>query len=865
MIPRKVLLIGWDAADWKVIHPLLDGGQMPNLASIIEQGVMADCTTLEPVLSPMLWTSIGTGKRADAHGILGFTEIDPQTGNVRPVSSTSRRTKALWNILMQNGWRTHTVNWWASHPAEPLRGVSISNALIPSFAEPGQPWPLFEGTVSPPEFAETVAGLRVHLSELDDELLRLFVPRAAEVDQERDPRLALVARLQAETYSVHAAATWALHTQPWDFAAIFYPGIDHFSHGFMDYHPPRQEWMPERDFELFSDVVASAYRMHDLMLGTLLHLAGPDTAVVIVSDHGFHSDHLRRRYTPDTPSGPAGRHRRIGIFAMKGPGIVEDERIYGVSLLDIAPTILAWCGLPAGFDMPGRVLAEAFSAPPLLERIESWDNVPGDCGMHPGGETSSPADACRLLQRFVDLGYIEAPTGDERRNAEITAREQNWNLVRVYTSTRNFDRALPLLEQLHADVPERQEWGLTLADCQGKVGLLDEALATVQEVIAGHADTTSARWVLGITRFARGEYEEALEDLHAAQEANSREPGLHINIGGTYLRMRRWTEAQRAYERALEIDPHAAVALEGLAMALLRQKDYRAAAEKALDAVGLQHELPLAHFSLGIALLHLGHRDRAIQAFETCLTLPPPVRAAHGWLARIYSRMPGEEGKAREHMRLARDLIHALPRAQLRQERIREEARLRARERARRPAPQKPVQTEAPLEFTIVSGLPRSGKSAMLDMLAGAGVPVLRDWEPIRRLREHPEVFRKAAGKALAVPAALLEWLPGNHHYRLIFMDRPLDEILSSLRLDESLDVDTKEKKARFVRHRFAVLDRMSHRRTCSILLVDYPELLKEPEGWARQIAAFLGLPEDAASQMAARVRPELRHHSIAG
>ena len=74
---RKVLLVGWDAADWKVMTPLMEQGRMPNLAGLIERGVMGNLATLQPVLSPMLWTSIATGKRPFKHGILGFTEPTP--------------------------------------------------------------------------------------------------------------------------------------------------------------------------------------------------------------------------------------------------------------------------------------------------------------------------------------------------------------------------------------------------------------------------------------------------------------------------------------------------------------------------------------------------------------------------------------------------------------------------------------------------------------------------------------------------------------------------------------------------------------------------------------------------------------------
>ena len=72
---KKLLLIGWDAADWKVINPLLDRGQMPHLARLVAEGASGNLATIEPPLSPMLWTSIATGKRPGKHGIHGFVDV----------------------------------------------------------------------------------------------------------------------------------------------------------------------------------------------------------------------------------------------------------------------------------------------------------------------------------------------------------------------------------------------------------------------------------------------------------------------------------------------------------------------------------------------------------------------------------------------------------------------------------------------------------------------------------------------------------------------------------------------------------------------------------------------------------------------
>ena len=72
----KVLLVDRDSADWKIIHPLVDRGEMPMRRRLIEGGVCGNLRTLDP----MFWTSIATGERAYDHGVLGFTEVEPLSG-----------------------------------------------------------------------------------------------------------------------------------------------------------------------------------------------------------------------------------------------------------------------------------------------------------------------------------------------------------------------------------------------------------------------------------------------------------------------------------------------------------------------------------------------------------------------------------------------------------------------------------------------------------------------------------------------------------------------------------------------------------------------------------------------------------------
>ncbi len=218
MMRRKVLLTGWDAADWKVVGPLLAAGKMPNVQRLVESGARGQIATLHPPLSPMLWTSIATGKRPFKHGVLGFAEPTPDGRGVQPVTNLSRKTKALWNILQQNGLRSVVTGWWPSHPAEPINGVMVSDHYARAFAPLDQSWPLAAGTVHPPQLAETLAGLRVHPDSLSPEMVEPFIPLAQEIDQEEDKRLSGFLRTLAECMSIHAAALWLLEHQPWDFS-----------------------------------------------------------------------------------------------------------------------------------------------------------------------------------------------------------------------------------------------------------------------------------------------------------------------------------------------------------------------------------------------------------------------------------------------------------------------------------------------------------------------------------------------------------------------------------------------------------------------------------------------------------------------
>ncbi|MCP4199102.1 MAG: hypothetical protein GY762_18310, partial [Proteobacteria bacterium] len=209
-----------------------------------------------------------------------------------------------------------------------------------------------------------MASLRIHPHELTVAHIQPFVPEAYKIDQRKDKRLQNIAKVTADCSTIHSATTYLMENTEWDFTAVYFDAIDHYCHGFMKYHPPHRPHISKQDFELYKDVVKSGCRYHDMMLGRLLQLAGEDTTIILISDHGFHPDHNRPTTIPKEPAGPAIEHSPYGIVVMNGPGIKKDKLLFGASLLDVTPTLLTLFGLPVAEDMDGKVLVHAFENEP---------------------------------------------------------------------------------------------------------------------------------------------------------------------------------------------------------------------------------------------------------------------------------------------------------------------------------------------------------------------------------------------------------------------------------------------------------------------------------------------------------------------
>ncbi len=653
----RLLLIGWDAADWQVIHPLLDAGLMPNLQRLIEGGTMGNLASLAPMLSPMLWTSIATGKRAYGHGVRGFAETLPDRSGIRPVGTRTRTCKALWNILSQSERPSVVCAWQATHPAEPIHGAMVSNLFaIPSADATPEDWPLAEGSVQPEAVAETLADLRVHPREIEAPPIQQLIPRAIELDQSDSLvryRLEFLQQRLAEVISVHAAATELLESQPWDFGAVYYECIDQVGHEFMAFHPPRQPEIPERDFEFYKDVITGIYRFHDLMLGRLLELAGPETHVMIISDHGFQSGAQR----PKGRVEPALWHRPQGVFVLHGPGIRADVSLEGATLLDIAPTVLTLLGMPVGEDMEGKVLVNAFTEMPVIERVPSWEKIEGPDGrLTAGVEEENSAAAQAALQQLIELGYVAPPSFDVARTVGLVEAEADFNLAVALREGARPREAKELLRGLIEKFPSQPRYLLAFAQACLATNSIEEAepcLKALERLEPHRPETATLR---GMLAWARGDMDVCAVAFEEAEKKAPNDPVTLSNLGRFYLRQRRWADAERNFRRTLALDPDSAEAHYGLSVALPRQDKIEDGIEHALYAVGLRHDFPEAHFQLGAVLSRRGWYDRAVQAFEITLRMRPGFVLAHRYLSKIHTHF-GRLEQARLHREAADQLL----------------------------------------------------------------------------------------------------------------------------------------------------------------------------------------------------------------
>lgn len=259
----RTVIFGVDGLTYRIVHPMIERGLLPNFQKVSEQGCEAILESKYPPLTPPAWISLSTGMKPARHGVYDFWEYEEQ--HERGVARKSRvqthrkGSKAIWNILSDYGKQVIVINIPSTYPPDPVNGVMVSGYMTPSTNVD------FTYPVSfKEELARVVPEYEIDLETITYERMKVSGKVGPLVDatlRMTEKRIKLLMHLMKE--------------HPWDFCYIAFIGSDRLQ------HPIWEEIMA------LDPQAIEYYRMLDDALGRILEQLGPDDTLFIVSDHGF--------------------------------------------------------------------------------------------------------------------------------------------------------------------------------------------------------------------------------------------------------------------------------------------------------------------------------------------------------------------------------------------------------------------------------------------------------------------------------------------------------------------------------------------------------------------------------------------------
>jgi len=592
-----LIWLGLDGLDWDLLDRLSAEGKMPNWKRLTSEGYSAKLTSFMPVLSPIVWTSIATGVGPDVHRVLDFQEVDVVTGQKVPISGNSRAVPAIWNVASAQGRTVGVVGWWATHPAEEVKGFFVTDHASPilfqGLSRAGVAYPT---SLSPG--VETILARDAPVR--DDELTRYLDMSAANVAQMRasggtldNPAVALASIVGATRVQQRIARDLYDRNQP-DLMVLYLEGTDAIGHVFASFVPPKMSCVSEEDFAHFHGAVDAYYALVDKVLGQWMRRAQEDGATLIVnSDHGFKwgADRPCERSSLN-PATAAYWHRLDGVFAAWGARVRPAKERGSASVFDMAPTVAALLDLPVDPRETGRPIAAAFADPGKTTRKDLFGTV---AVRRVKAEAMSEKEASEYAARLRSLGYLAGgepekltPAGGDRpglteggwNNLGLYLRETRkdlagaesafqkalalrptyaspqFNLAILYREKKEDARAIDwLFKSLaagHAD-PEGtiQHWAAEY----GQDGKAAQAREVLERGAKAYPASEGVARDLGIARFRAKDCPGAIQAISAFQAASS-DPAT-INAAGLFETcVGRREEALALFDRSLKINPN---------------------------------------------------------------------------------------------------------------------------------------------------------------------------------------------------------------------------------------------------------------------------------------------------------------------
>jgi predicted AlkP superfamily phosphohydrolase/phosphomutase len=271
-MPPRVLIIGLDGADWRVLRPFLEEGTMPNLARLIDNGTSGPLRSTIPPQSPVAWTSFLTGKNPARHSVFDFRERSPYNPTrLLGVNSRSIRSETFLQVLSRHERYVGAINIPFTFPPFKVNGVLLSGwgGMVKGAAY-----------TYPEDFAaelnEKVNGFPLHTMEWGAMVGKLDVL----IDQ-----VIAVTRQHARTLQ------YVMRNKPWHVLVQVFEGLDRLQHPLMHIldtaHPRYDPSLAQR----LGPKLRTYFRTVDGILGAAEQHAPSDTVLLVVSDHGFRSAH----------------------------------------------------------------------------------------------------------------------------------------------------------------------------------------------------------------------------------------------------------------------------------------------------------------------------------------------------------------------------------------------------------------------------------------------------------------------------------------------------------------------------------------------------------------------------------------------
>jgi predicted AlkP superfamily phosphohydrolase/phosphomutase len=261
---KKILVIGLDGVPLELIQRWAQGGYLPNLKSLMSTGAVGKLRSTVPPTSGPSWSTFVTGMNPGKTGIYDFLYRREGTYDFPPVNASLRGGKTIWRYLSEAGYRVGVLNLPMSYPVEQVNGFVVSGWMTPYAAA---------DYTHPPELAaeleREIGNYRIYPTETFAENRRESFMRASYELLEMRTRTA-----------VHLA-----QTREWDlFVAVFFD-TDRILHQLWHYLTPDHPWRTDREDR--EGVVRAYFEKVDDSIGQLLALAGKETLVMVLSDHGM--------------------------------------------------------------------------------------------------------------------------------------------------------------------------------------------------------------------------------------------------------------------------------------------------------------------------------------------------------------------------------------------------------------------------------------------------------------------------------------------------------------------------------------------------------------------------------------------------